>query len=83
MNLSKSKIMAGYQCLNRLYLQVHEPTLADQLDEESRAMIEQGQEVGRLAQKMCPLPIVLSSYLSLEAAYNPQQHTKSPGLLTV
>ena len=28
MNLSKSRFMAGLQCLKRLYLQVHEPDLA-------------------------------------------------------
>ena len=54
MNLSKSRFMAGLQCLKRLYLQVHEPDLAVELDETSLAVIEQGQEVGRLAQKMFP-----------------------------
>ena len=54
MNLSKSRFMAGLQCLKRLYLQVHEPDLAGELDETSLAVIEQGQEVGRLAQKMFP-----------------------------
>jgi hypothetical protein len=46
--------MAGLQCLKRLYLQVHEPDLAGELNEKSWAVIEQGQEVGRLAQKMFP-----------------------------
>ena len=46
--------MAGLQCLKRLYLQVHEPDLAGELDETSLAVIEQAQEVGRLAQKMFP-----------------------------
>ncbi|MGA2610709.1 MAG: DUF2779 domain-containing protein [Terriglobia bacterium] len=54
MNLSKSRFMAGLQCLKRLYLQVHEPDLAGELDEASLAVIEQGQEVGLLAQKMFP-----------------------------
>jgi predicted RecB family nuclease len=54
MNLSKSRFMAGLQCLKRLYLQVHEPDLAGELDETSLAVIEQAQEVGRLAQKMFP-----------------------------
>jgi hypothetical protein len=52
MNLSKSRFMAGLQCLKRLYLQVHKPGLAGELDERSWAVIEQGQEVGRLAQKL-------------------------------
>ena len=46
--------MAGLQCLKRLYLQVHKPDLAGELDATSQAVIEQGQEVGRLAQKMFP-----------------------------
>jgi hypothetical protein len=46
--------MAGLQCLKLLYLQVHEPDLAGELDEKSWAVIEQGREVGRLAQKMFP-----------------------------
>ena len=54
MNLSKSRFMAGLQCLKRLYLQVHEPDLAGELDAKSWAVIQQGQEVGRLAQKMFP-----------------------------
>ena len=54
MNLSKSRFMAGLQCLKRLYLQVHKPDLAGELDATSQAVIEQGQEVGRLAQKMFP-----------------------------
>ena len=54
MNLSKSRFMAGLQCLKRLYLQVHEPDLAGEVGETSLAVIEQAQEVGRLAQKMFP-----------------------------
>lgn len=54
MNLSKSKCIAGLQCLKRLYLQVHQPELAGELDEKSMAVIEQGYEVGRLAQGMFP-----------------------------
>jgi hypothetical protein len=54
MNLSKSKFIAGLQCLKRLYLQVHEPTLAGELDEQTQAVMEQGQEVGRWAQKLFP-----------------------------
>ena len=34
--LSKSKFVAGCQCLKRLYLQVHEPELAAEPDECGR-----------------------------------------------
>ena len=54
MNLSKSKFVAGHQCLKRLYLQIHEPDLACDADEKTQAVFEQGHEVGRWAQKMFP-----------------------------
>ena len=54
MNISKSKFVAGHQCLKRLYLQVNEPDLACDSDERTQAIMEQGREVGRCAQKMFP-----------------------------
>ena len=52
--LSKSKFVAGCQCLKRLYLQVHEPELAAEPDAAAGAIIEQGREVGVLARKLFP-----------------------------
>jgi len=52
--LSKSRFIAGWQCLKRLYLEVHQPELVGELDEQSMAAFEQGHEVGRCAQKMFP-----------------------------
>jgi hypothetical protein len=52
--LSKSKFVAGCQCLKRLYLQVHEPELAAEADQTTEAIIEQGREVGMLARKLFP-----------------------------
>ena len=46
MRISKSKFMAGRQCLKRLYWQVHEPELAAEPDAAAEAIIEQGREVG-------------------------------------
>ena len=48
--LSKSRFIAGWQCLKRLYLEVHQPELAAEPDEQSMAVFEQGHEVGRRAQ---------------------------------
>src|ERR1017187_5330309 len=53
-HLSKSKFVAGIQCLRRLYRQVHQPELADDEDEGQSARLEQGQEVGLLAQAKFP-----------------------------
>jgi predicted RecB family nuclease len=52
--LSKTRFVAGCQCLKRLYLQVHEPTLVGEPDERAEAIIGQGREVGLLARKLFP-----------------------------
>jgi predicted RecB family nuclease len=52
--LSKSRFIAGVQCLKRLYFQVRQPELADESDERQDARLEQGQEVGLLAQHKFP-----------------------------
>jgi hypothetical protein len=52
--LSKSKFVAGIQCLKRLYFQVHQPELAEEADEGQEARLEQGNEVGLLAQERFP-----------------------------
>jgi len=54
MLITKSKFVAGTQFLKRLYLLVHEPELAAQPSESGQAIIDQGQEVGRLAREMFP-----------------------------
>src|SRR5450631_646828 len=52
MKISKSKFVAGAQCLKRLYWQVHEPELAGVPDAAAVAIMEQGREVGRLARQL-------------------------------
>jgi predicted RecB family nuclease len=52
--LSKSKFVAGCQCLKRLYLQVHDQELAAEPDGATEAVIEQGREVGLLARQRFP-----------------------------
>ena len=52
--ISKSKFVAGCQCLKRLYLQVHQPELAAAPDAAADAIIKQGREVGLLARQMFP-----------------------------
>jgi hypothetical protein len=54
MRISKSKFVAGVQCLKRLYFQVHKPELAAGSTEASEAVLEQGQQVGLQAQKSFP-----------------------------
>lgn len=54
MLITKSKFVAGVQCLKRLYLTVHAPELAAQPDESDQSIIDQGREVGLLARQMFP-----------------------------
>src|ERR1022692_206093 len=54
MKLSKSRFVAGVQCLKRLYCQVHEPGLAAEPDASAYAIMEQGREVGMLARQLFP-----------------------------
>jgi hypothetical protein len=54
MRISKSKFVAGCQCLKRLYFQVHQPELAAEPGNAADAIIEQGREVGMLARKLFP-----------------------------
>src|SRR5271155_3763182 len=54
MRISKSKFMAGRQCLKRLYFQVHQPELAAEPSAASEAVIKQGREVGMLARQLFP-----------------------------
>jgi predicted RecB family nuclease len=54
MLLTKSKFVAGEQCLKRLYLLVHEPELGAQPDESDQSIIAQGQQVGLLARELFP-----------------------------
>jgi CRISPR/Cas system-associated exonuclease Cas4 (RecB family) len=59
--LSKSRFIAGWHCLKRLYLEVHQPELAAEPDEQSTGVFEQGHEVGRWAQKMFPGGVLIEA----------------------
>jgi hypothetical protein len=52
--LSKSKFVAGVQCLKRLYWQMYRPDLAAEFDEQVQSIMEQGKAVGIEAQKAFP-----------------------------
>jgi len=66
--LSKSRFVAGCQCLKRLYLQVHQPTLVAEPDEATEAIIEQGREVGMLARQLFPGGVEVRSEGALDQA---------------
>ena len=66
--ISKSKFVAGIQCLKRAYLKVHSPELADEVDEGQEARLVQGQQVGLLAQKRFSKGVSVGFEGGIEAA---------------
>ena len=68
MKISKSKFVAGVQCLKRLYFQVHEPELTAQSDGADETPFEQGHEVGLLARELFPGGIEVDSSVGLSQA---------------
>jgi hypothetical protein len=66
--LSKSRFVAGCQCLKRLYLQVHQPELATQADGADEAIMGQGREVGLLARQLFPSGIEVDGSGGLDQA---------------
>jgi len=59
--LSKSKFLAGRQCLKRLYLEVHSPELAAPVSEAQQAIFDQGTRVGELARGRWPDGVLVSA----------------------
>lgn len=52
--ITKSKFVAGGQCLKRLYLLVHSPELGQGKTAADFALFDQGRQVGKLAQQLFP-----------------------------
>ena len=52
--LSKSKFLSGLQCHKRLYLEIHQPELATEPDEQTQAILDMGTEIGTLARQRFP-----------------------------
>ena len=68
LKLSKSRYVAGVQCLKRLYLQVHAPELAVEPDAATEAIFEQGRKVGLLARQLFPGGVEVGGSSGLEEA---------------
>jgi hypothetical protein len=67
--LSKSKYLAGLQCLKRVYLEVHQPQLASAPDVSTQAMLDMGTEVGERARSLFPGGVLVGeSHRQREAA---------------
>src|SRR5271154_414915 len=68
MTISKSKFVAGVQCLKRLYWQVHEPELAAEPDAAACKIMEQGHGMGLLARRCFPGGVEVDGSAGLEHA---------------
>jgi predicted RecB family nuclease len=73
MRISKSKYIAGVQCLKRLYWQVHEPRMAAEPDASAVAVMEQGHEVGLLARQLFPGGVEVDGSAGLNEAIRSTQ----------
>ncbi|MHB8425801.1 MAG: DUF2779 domain-containing protein [Gammaproteobacteria bacterium] len=65
--LSKSKVLSGMQCLKRLYLEVHQPELAE-TDEGREAVFATGRAVGEAARRQFPDGILIGHQDDLSLA---------------
>lgn len=52
--LSKSRFLSGLQCHKRLYLEIHAPQLADEIDDRRQMMLEMGKEINEIAHRYFP-----------------------------
>lgn len=52
--ITKSKFVAGCQCLKRLFLLTHSPELGAKKSEADFSLMDQGRQVGKLAQRLFP-----------------------------
>lgn len=59
--LSKSKFLAGLQCLKRVYLEIHRPYLATPPDMATQAMLDMGREIGLVAQRRFPGGVLVAA----------------------
>lgn len=65
--LSKSRITAWRQCPKRLWLQIYRPKLLEESDQVKRAY-QIGNEIGEIAQRLCPDGILIEDQDNLSAA---------------
>jgi hypothetical protein len=66
---SKSRFVAGVQCLKRLYLQVYEPELGAEPDEATEGILNQGGEVGAIARRAFPGGVTVEAgYAQIDSA---------------
>jgi len=78
--ITKSKYMAGCQCLKRLYLLVHSPELGSGKTAADFAVMEQGRQVGKLAQQLFPGGVEIRTGNPEEAIWTTQELIANPDI---
>lgn len=83
-SLSKSKVVLGVQCQKALYLSVHNPKLADEVNDSQQMIFDQGHEVGILAQKSFPNGVLIDApYDQPELALKQTEEAVRAGALNI
>jgi hypothetical protein len=80
MTISKGKFVAGCQCLKRLYLLVRQPELAGGKDAADFALLDQGRQVGKLAQQLFPGGVEVRTGNPEEAIRTTQELIANPDI---
>jgi hypothetical protein len=78
--ISKSKYMAGVQCLKRLYLLVHRPELGHGKTAADFARFDQGRQVGKLAQQLFASGVEIRTGNPEEAIRTTQELIANPDI---
>ncbi len=81
--ITKSKFIAGCQCLKRLYLVVHEPQRGTGKTAADFVLMNQGREVGRLAQQLFPGGVSVRTGNPEEAVRLTRELLANPGIPAV
>ncbi len=80
--LSKTRFMAGLQCLKRLYLESYHRELLPPVDPAQQALFDSGTSVGELARGLFPGGFLISEdYLAHDRAVSRTRHAIADGLV--
>jgi hypothetical protein len=83
-SISKSRFINGLQCEKRLWLEIHEHGLADEIDEGTQAIFDQGRLVGELAQKLYPEGVLIcEDHLHIAEAVQSTEKAAKAGAQTL
>lgn len=58
--LSKSRFLSGLQCHKRLYLEIHAPQLAADIDDRRRMVLDMGKEINEIAHRYFPCGVLVA-----------------------